>query len=84
MGIRHDVEQSLKKYITKIDGQPMDDDLNLLIKELTNATGSVATRSEGGEHGHVGMVIDEAEYVTFLNSGAKFVSSNCQHGQSHS
>ena len=66
MGIRHDVEQSLEKYeITKIDGQPKDDDLNLLIKELTNAAGSVATRNGGGEHGHVGMVIDEAEYVTF-------------------
>ncbi len=44
MGIYHNVEQSLEKYeITKIDGQPMDEDLNRLIKELTNATGSVAT-----------------------------------------
>jgi len=74
MGIRHDVEQSLEKYeITKIDGQPTDEDLNLLIKELTNATGSVATRNGGGEHGHVGMVIDEAEYITFSNGGARFV-----------
>jgi hypothetical protein len=61
MGIRHDVEQGLEKYeITKIDGQPMNEDLNLLIKELTNAAGSVATQNRGGEHGHVGMVIDEA------------------------
>ena len=74
MGIRHDVEQGLEKYeITKIDGQPTDEDLNLLIKELTNAAGSVATRNGGGEHGHVGMVIDEAEYITFSNAGAKFV-----------
>jgi len=44
MGICHDVEQNLEKYeITKIDGQPTDEDLNLLIKELTNAAGSVAT-----------------------------------------
>jgi hypothetical protein len=36
MGIRHDVEQGLEKYeITKIDGQPTDEDLNLLMKELT-------------------------------------------------
>ncbi len=57
MGIRHDVEQNLKKYkITKIDGQPIDEDLNLLTKELTNAAGSVATLNGGGEHGHVGMV----------------------------
>jgi hypothetical protein len=74
MGIRHDVEQGLEKYeITKIDGQPTDEDLNLLIKELTNAAGSVATRNGGGEHGHVGMVIDDAEYITFSRSGAGFV-----------
>ena len=73
MGIRHDVEQSLEKYeITKIDGQPTDEDLNLLIKELTNAAGSVATRNGGKEHGHVGKVIDEAKYNTFY-SGARFV-----------
>ena len=74
MGIRHDVEQGLEKYeITKIDGQPTDEDLNLLIKELTNAAGSVATRNGGGEHGHVGMVIDDAEYITFSRSSTRFV-----------
>jgi len=74
MGIRQDVEQSLEKYeITKIDGQPTDEDFNLLIKELTNAAGSVATPNGGGEHGHVGTVIDVAEYITFSNGGAKFV-----------
>ena len=74
MGIRHDVEQGLEKYeITKIDGQPTDEDLNLLAKELTNAAGSIATQNGGGEHGHVGMVIDEAEYITFSRTGARFV-----------
>jgi hypothetical protein len=66
MGIRHDVEEGLEKYeITKIDGQPTDEDLNLLAKELTNAAGSVATQNGGGEHGHVGMVVEEAECITF-------------------
>jgi len=74
MGIRHDVEQGLEKYeITKIDGQPTDEDLNLLTKELTNAAGSIATQNGGGEHGHVGMVIDEADYITFSRTGARFV-----------
>ena len=50
MGIRHDVEHCLEKYkITKIDGQPKDEDLHLLTKELTNAAGSVATQNGGGE-----------------------------------
>jgi hypothetical protein len=70
MGIRHDVKQGLKKYkITKIDGQPTDEDLNLLTKELTNTTDSVASQNGGGEHGHVGMVIEEAEYITFSRAG---------------
>jgi hypothetical protein len=74
MGIRHDVEQGLEKYeITKIDGYPKDEDLNLLMKELTNAASSVATQNEGGEHGHVGMVVNEAEYVTFSKNGTKFL-----------
>jgi hypothetical protein len=74
MGIRHDVEQGLKKYeITKIDRQPKDEDLNLLTKELTNAAGSIATQNGGREHGHVGMVVNKAEYVTFSKNGTKFL-----------
>jgi hypothetical protein len=78
MGIHHDIEQGLEKYkITKIDGQPKDEDLNLLTKELTNAAGSVATQNGGGKHGHIGMVVDNAEYITFSNGGARFpVSTN--------
>jgi len=74
MGICHNVEQGLEKYkIMKIDGQPTDEDLNLLTKDLTNAAGSVATQNGGREHGHVGMVIDEPEYVTFSRSDARCV-----------
>eukprot|EP00804_Cyclotella_cryptica_P030119 CCRYP_009530-RB/>CCRYP_009530-RB protein AED:0.38 eAED:0.39 QI:0/0/0/1/1/1/2/0/363 len=66
MGIRHDVEEGLEKYeITKIDGQPTDEDLNKLTKELTNALGSVATELGGGEHGHVGLIVEATEYITF-------------------
>ena len=73
MGIRHDVEEGLEKYeITKIDGQPGDDDLNKLTRELTNALGSVATELGGGEHGHVGLIVEESEYVTFSKGSAKY------------
>ena len=44
----------------------------MLAKELTNAAGSVATQNGGGEHGHVGMVVEDAEYITFSRSGASF------------
>ncbi len=49
----------LEKYeITKIDGQPKDEDLNLLIKELTNAAGSVAT-----QNGPSTQIIDATSFV---------------------
>jgi hypothetical protein len=74
MGICHDVKHDLEKYeITKIDGQPKDEDLNLLTKELTNAAGSVATQNGGREHGHIGMVINNAEYITFSKNGTRFL-----------
>jgi hypothetical protein len=74
MGVRHDVEEVLEKYeVTKIDGQPTDEDLNLLTKELTNASGSVATQNGGREHGHVGMVAKEAKYITFSRNGNRFL-----------
>lgn len=74
MGIRHDVEEGLDKYeVTTIEGQPTDEDLNQLTKELTNAAGSVATQNGGGEHGHVGMVVEEAEYITFSRGNTRFV-----------
>jgi len=51
-------------------GNQRNEDLNLLAKELTNAAGSVATQNGGREHGHVGMVVEDAEYITFSRSGA--------------
>eukprot|EP00804_Cyclotella_cryptica_P025760 CCRYP_002951-RA/>CCRYP_002951-RA protein AED:0.36 eAED:0.36 QI:0/0/0/1/0.5/0.33/3/0/427 len=74
MGIRHDVKEGLKKYeIPRSEGQPTDEDVNLLTKELTNAAGSVTTQNQGREHSHVGMVVEQAEYVTFSQGNAPFV-----------
>ena len=75
MGIRHDVEEGLEKYeITKIDGQPGDEELNKLTKELTNALGSVATELGGGEHGHVGLIVEDSEYTTFSRGMTRYVA----------
>ncbi|KAL7481571.1 hypothetical protein ACHAW6_007254, partial [Cyclotella cf. meneghiniana] len=51
--------------VTKFEGQPTEVDLNQLTKEFNNAAGSVATQNRGRGHAHVGMVVKEAEYVTF-------------------
>ena len=73
MRIKQDTDDSLKDFeFTKIDGQPTDEDLNQLTKECINAGASVTTTNGGGRHGHVGMIIDEAEYITFSHNGKRF------------
>jgi hypothetical protein len=52
----------------------MDEDLNKLTKELTNALGSVATKLGGGEHGHVGLIVETSEYITFSNGGVRYTN----------
>jgi hypothetical protein len=67
MGIREDIEALKKFEVTKIKGQPTDEDLSLLRKELSNAAGSIATQNGGGEHSHVGLVLEDAKYRLILN-----------------
>jgi hypothetical protein len=75
MGIKQDTEDSLKDFeFTKIDGQPTDEDLNQLTKECTNAASSISTTNGGGQHGHAGMVIPEADYITFSYNAERFVA----------
>ena len=70
MGIKQDVTDSLRDYeFTKIDGQPTDEDVNLLIKELSTAAASIPTTNGGGQHGHIGLIINIAEYIMFLHNG---------------
>ena len=74
MGIKQDVTDSLRDYeFTKIEGQPTDEDVNLLVKELSAAAASIPTTNGGGQHGHVGLIIDDAEYTTFSHNAEHFI-----------
>ncbi|KAL7482009.1 hypothetical protein ACHAW6_007697, partial [Cyclotella cf. meneghiniana] len=44
----------------KIDGQPTNENLNQLVRELTKAAASIPTTSGGVAHGHIGMIIPDA------------------------
>ena len=47
MGVKQDIEDNLKDFpVTKIDGQPMDKDLNILESELPEMTASIPTTME--------------------------------------
>jgi hypothetical protein len=49
MGVKQDVEDSLKDYfITKIDGQPTKKDLSKLKLELSEGLASIPTLNGGG------------------------------------
>jgi hypothetical protein len=71
MGIRQDIEESLKDFhITKIDGQPTKEDLLKLRQELCEAVASIPTTNGGGMHGHVGMLLEDAEYTALPRDGS--------------
>ena len=71
MGILQDVFNALQAFeITKIDGQPTDDDINKLTTQLTAALVTISTANGGGTLGHIGIVVPESRYVA-LSKGAK-------------
>ena len=75
MGIKQDIEDSLEKFdISKIDGQPTDEDMNQLTRELGAMLATVPTTNGGGDHGHIGMILDDTEYTSFSTGATSFVA----------
>ncbi len=73
MGILQDVFNALKAFeIAKIDGQPMDDDINKLTMQLTAALVTISTDNGGGMLGHIGIVVSVLRYVV-LSMGPRLV-----------
>jgi hypothetical protein len=71
MGILQNVFNALQAFeITKIDGQPTDDDINKLTTQLTAALVTISTGNGGGKLGHIGIVVPESRYVV-LSKGTK-------------
>ena len=75
MGICQDIEEIINSFkFSKIDRQPMDEDLNQLTRGLTRALATIPTTNGGGKHGMIGMIIADAEYVTFSHGYAQFLA----------
>ncbi len=73
MGVRADIwEEVRKETVTKIHGQPTNNDLTILEKELIAILANIPTTLGGGNHGHAGILMDPARYVQV--TGVSFVN----------
>eukprot|EP00804_Cyclotella_cryptica_P011218 CCRYP_007736-RA/>CCRYP_007736-RA protein AED:0.38 eAED:0.38 QI:0/-1/0/1/-1/1/1/0/375 len=73
MGYKQDAEEQIEAFqITRIHGQPTDEDIDKLVNELTECAATIPTTNGGGSHGHMGMLIKDAEYPTFSTNGEPF------------
>jgi hypothetical protein len=65
MGKRAETRDELRKEsVTKIHGQPKDQDITTLKKELIAIAASIPTTLGGGNHGHAGLIVDATKYLT--------------------
>jgi hypothetical protein len=73
MGKQAETRDELRKeLVTKIHGQPMDQDITTLKKELIAIAASIPTRLGGGNHGHAGLIVDATKYLTM--AGVPFIT----------
>jgi len=71
MGVRADIREEVRKEtVTKIHGQPTNQDLTTLEKELIAILANIPTTLEGGNHGHAGILMEPARYL--LTAGVPF------------
>ena len=72
MGIRTEIRDEIRKEtVTKIHGQPTSQNLTNLEKEIIAILANIPTTLGGGNHGHVGVIMDPTDYLT-LSGGIAF------------
>ena len=72
MGKQAETRDELRKEsVTKIHGQPTDQDITALEKEPIAIAASIPTTLGGGNHGHAGLIVDATKYLPMI--GVAFV-----------
>jgi hypothetical protein len=72
MGIRTKIRDEIRKEtVTKIHGQPMNQDLTILEKEIIAILANIPTTLGGGNYGHIGIIMEPTEYST-MSGGIAF------------
>ena len=51
-----------KREVTKVHGQPTNQDLDILEDELLRIVSSIYSELGGGSHGHAGLLLSETDY----------------------
>jgi hypothetical protein len=74
MGVRADIREEVRKEtVTKIHGQPTNQDLMTLEKELIAILVNIPTTLGGGNHGHAGIIVEPARYL-LMTGGVAFAN----------
>jgi hypothetical protein len=74
MGLRAETcKETRKELATKMHGQPTDEDLTLMEKEVISIAVNVPTALEGGNHGHAGIIVEPTKYRK-MTGGTAFVN----------
>jgi hypothetical protein len=74
LGLRAEThEETRKESATKIHGQPTDQDLTLLEKELISIAANIPTALGGGNQGHAGIIVEPTKYL-IMTGGTTFVN----------
>jgi hypothetical protein len=64
MGLQLDTWEELRKeLVTKFHGQPTENNLTTLEKELIAIAASIPSTLRGGKHGHAGVIAEPAKYL---------------------
>jgi hypothetical protein len=72
MGLHAETGDEIRKQsVTKIHGQPMDQDITTLVKELVVIAASIPSRLGGGNHGHAGIIVETTKYLNM--AGVSFI-----------
>jgi hypothetical protein len=67
MGVQADIQEEVRKEtVTKIHGQPTNQDLTILEKEFIAILANIPTTLGGGNHGHTGIIIEQARYLLMM------------------
>ena len=73
MGVVQDTREMVAKgRVTVIDGQITQEDFSKLVQELCRIGSSIPTSIGGGTLGHVGLILNQADYVLRSKGGVSF------------